>query len=182
MILSKNDYKFYLKEDKRALGVTDSFRELLFNDVWKFQRCLRRLEYLTNCKKNIFLRKIVAIHFRILSRKLGFTIPINVFDSGLSIAHYGTIVVNGNSKIGKNCRVHVCVNIGSMAGESYASPQIGDNCYIGPGAKLFGKIKIGDNTAIGANAVVNKSFPKGNITIGGIPAKIISTKNTEGLL
>jgi len=182
MIQSKNDYLYYLKEDKRALGIKGGFREFLFNDIWRFQRTLRRLEYLTNCKKNVFLRKIVAFYFRYLSKKLGFTIPINVFGSGLSIAHYGTIVVNGNSKIGKNCRIHVCVNIGSLAGEAYASPKIGDNCYIGPGAKLFGDIYIGDNTAIGANAVVNKSFPDGNVTIGGIPAKIISTKNTKGLL
>ena len=182
MITSKQEYQYYLKEDKRALGIRDSFRELLFNDVWRFQRTLRRLEYLTNCKKNIILRKVVALYFRYLSKKLSFTIPINVFGSGLSIAHYGTIVVNGKCKIGKNCRIHVCVNIGSMAGEAYASPKIGDNCYIGPGAKLFEPIKIGDNTAIGANAVVNKSFPEGNVTIGGIPAKIISTKNTKGLL
>jgi serine O-acetyltransferase len=182
MIQSKSDYRFYLEADRKALGVKFTWRELLFNDVWKFQRCLRLLEYLTNCKKNLILRKIIAMRFRYLSKKLGFTIPINVFDSGLSIAHYGTIVVNGNCKIGKNCRIYVCVNIGSEAGKAYAAPEIGDNCYIGPGAKLFGSIKIGDNTAIGANAVVNKSFPEGNITIGGVPAKMISNKNTKGLL
>jgi serine O-acetyltransferase len=167
MIKSKSDYRFYLEEDRKALEVKFTWRELLFNDVWKFQRYLRLLEYLTNCQKNIIFRKIVSMRFRYVSKKLGFTIPINVFDSGLSIAHYGTIVVNGNCKIGKNCRIHVCVNIGSMAGEAYAAPKIGDNCYIGPGAKLFGPINIGNNTAIGANAVVNKSFPEGNITIGG---------------
>ena len=150
--------------------------------MWKFQRVLRHLEYLTNCKKNIFLRKIVSIRYRYLSYKLGFTIPINVFGPGLAIAHYGTIVVNGNAKIGKNCRIHVCVNIGSKAGEAYVAPTIGNNCYIGPGAKLFGTIIIGDNTAIGANAVVNKSFPNGNVTLGGIPAKVVSQKGTEGLL
>lgn len=182
MILSKSDYKDYLKADRKALGQKHTLRELMFDDVWKFQRVLRQLEYFTNCKKNVILRKLVSIRFRYLSTKLGFTIPINVFGPGLSIAHYGTIVVNSKCKIGKNCRIHVCVNIGSMAGEAYAAPKIGDNCYIGPGAKLFGSIVIGDNTAIGANAVVNKSFPNGNVTIGGIPAQVISEKNTEGLL
>ena len=47
---------------------------------------------------------------------------------------------------------------------------------------MFGKIVIGDNVAIGANAVVNKSFPEGNATLGGIPAKVISQKSSEGLL
>jgi serine O-acetyltransferase len=60
-------------------------------------------------------------------------------------------------------------------------PRIGDNCYLGPGAKLFGAIVIGDNTVIGANAVVNKSFPNGNVTLGGVPARIISEKSTAGL-
>lgn len=57
------------------------------------------------------------------------------------------------------------------------TPTIGNNCYIGPGAKIFGKIKIGDNVAIGANAVVNKDFPDG-VTIAGVPAKIVSNKGT----
>ncbi|MNL68290.1 putative lipopolysaccharide biosynthesis O-acetyl transferase WbbJ [compost metagenome] len=61
-------------------------------------------------------------------------------------------------------------------------PVIGDNCYIGPGAKLFGAIRLGDNIAIGANAVVNRGFPDGNCTLGGIPAKVISDKSSEGLL
>ena len=50
--------------------------------------------------------------------------------------------------------------------------------YIGPGAKLYGKITIGNNVAIGANAVVNKSFGS-NITIAGIPAKIISNNGAK---
>jgi len=74
------------------------------------------------------------------------------------------------------------VNIGTAAGQSEAAPTIGDNCYIGPGAKLFGPIEIGSNTAIGANAVVNRSFPDGHLTLGGIPAKQISSRGSEGLL
>jgi serine O-acetyltransferase len=74
------------------------------------------------------------------------------------------------------------VNIGTEAGKSKAAPTVGDNCYIGPGAKIFGEINIGPNTVIGANAVVNKSFPEGNQTIAGIPAKVISQKGSEDLL
>jgi serine O-acetyltransferase len=53
-------------------------------------------------------------------------------------------------------------------------PTIGDNVFIGPGAKLFGEINIGDNVMIGANAVVTKSFEEGCCRIAGIPAKKIS--------
>ncbi len=182
MIKSKDDYKYYLNADRIALCKESTYRDLFFDKVWKFQRLLRQLEYFTNCKKNIILRKLISYRFRSLSIKLGFTIPINVFGPGLSIAHYGTIIVNGNSKIGKNCRLHACVNIGSKAGAAYDAPVLGDNCYIAPGVKIYGKINIGDNTAIGANAVVNKSFPTGNITIGGIPAKEISNKDSSGLI
>ena len=64
-------------------------------------------------------------------------------------------------------------------GENGKAPTIGDNCFIGPGAKLFGDIKIGDNVAIGANAVVNKDFGD-NVTIAGVPAKVVSKKGTNG--
>lgn len=86
----------------------------------------------------------------------------------MSIAHYGSIVVNSTAQIGNNCRIHSCVNIGVQKDGSRA-PIIGDNCYIGPGAKIFGDIVIGNNTTIGANAVVCKSF-EGNGTLVGVPA------------
>lgn len=62
------------------------------------------------------------------------------------------------------------------------APVIGDNCYVGPGAKIFGGIVLGDNIVIGANAVVNASFPNGNCTIAGVPAKIISNKTSESYI
>ena len=102
--------------------------------------------------------------------KLSFSIPINVFAEGLSIAHYGPIIVNTKARIGKNCRIHVGVNIGEGGADALA-PQIGNNCYLGPGAKLFGGIVLGDNVSVGANAVVNKSFPEGNCTLVGVPAR-----------
>jgi len=90
--------------------------------------------------------------------------------------------VNGAARIGSNCRIHTGVNIGTNAGTSSAAPVLGDNCYIGPGAKLFGAITIGDSTVIGANAVVNRDFPEGGVTLGGVPAKVISAKSSDGLL
>ncbi|ALO33660.1 serine acetyltransferase [Colwellia sp. MT41] len=173
MINSKTDLKKYLEQDKQALNIRGGLKDLIFNDIWLFQRILRKTEYYLNCKHRIrfFLFKI---RLNAIATKLGFSIPLNVCGPGLSIAHRGTIVINGKAKIGANCRIHICVNIGASATDSNAAPQLGDNCYIGPGAKLFGGIKIGDNTAIGANAVVNKNFPMGNCVIAGVPAKIIS--------
>jgi serine O-acetyltransferase len=55
-------------------------------------------------------------------------------------------------------------------------PTIGDDCYLGSGAKLFGGIEIGPRTIVGANAVVNRSFPEGNVTIAGAPARVIGDR------
>lgn len=181
MILSKKDYNYYKHCDKLALGISKKKHPSLFaDDIWKFEILMRKTEYYRNCRKGFFGRiiyKILSHKYHRKSIKLGFSIPINIFGPGLSIAHPGTIVVNGNAKVGKNCRLHVCTTIGATNGKN-AAPIIGDNVYIGTGAKIIGDIKIGDNSVIGANAVVNKSFPDGNITIGGVPAKKISERNS----
>ena len=113
-----------------------------------------------------------------LSIKLGFTIPRHVIGPGLSIAHWGSIVVHPGVRVGNNCRIHSAVNIGVFNGKC---PIIDNNVYIAPGAKLFGGITIGNNVTIGANAVVNKDVPS-NVTVGGIPAKIISYNNSSRLI
>lgn len=109
--------------------------------------------------------------------KLGFSIPHNVFGPGLSIAHYGTIVVSSGARIGANCRIHAGVNIGANAGEKDAA-YIGDNVYIGPGAKIIGNVKIGSDSVIGANAAVVSDVACG-ITVGGVPAKKISDNDSS---
>lgn len=119
---------------------------------------------------------IKRYQLRRLQLKLGFTIPINVCGPGLSLAHYGTIVISQEAVIGENCRIHVGVNIGASGGRKGA-PIIGNNVYIGPGAILFGDIVIADNISIGANATVNKSFLKENVVIAGTPATIVKSYN-----
>lgn len=116
-----------------------------------------------------------------MSVRLGFTIPLNVFGPGLCIAHRGTIVINKDTRVGENCRIHACTNIGSGRG-GVSAPQIGNNVYIGPGAKIFGDITIADNIAIGANSVVNKSFYEKGISIAGVPAKKINNKGSNGII
>lgn len=165
------------------------FKSFFVPSIWKFEKKMRILEYYNNCRKDM-LGKIIyqmkKIFFERYSLKLGFSIPINVFGPGLCIAHIGTLVVNENVKIGANARVHVGVNIGNYSQfdkdwKPDNTPIIGDNVYIGPGAKLFGKIKIGNNVAIGANAVVTKDVPD-HVTVAGAPAKIINDRGSEGMI
>lgn len=182
MIKSKGDFHVYCEADRRSLGFAGKSFSVFMNDIYIFQMRMRKLEFALNCGKNPIKRLYRKILFRKSSVKLGFSISPNTFGPGLSIAHRGTIVVNGGARIGANCRIHIDVNVGTEAGKSAAAPTIGDNCYIGPGAKIFGSIEIGSGTVVGANAVVNKTFPEGNQTLGGIPAKVISQKNSDGLL
>jgi len=194
MIQSKQELFEYIKADLIALNKYPlSFREKLEGvfvpKIWKFQIKMRKYEYHLNCdKKNIFnrlLNYIRKLSFEQYGVKLGLTIPPNVFGPGLCIGHYGLLVVHGSAQIGSNCRIQAGANIGNYSKSPEETtgnaPIIGDNVYIGPGAKLFGRIIIGDNVRIGANAVVNRDVSS-NVTVGGIPAKVISdTPSNHGM-
>lgn len=183
MIKSKDDYKKYIQFDRIALGYSPkpNFKQKIKQLIWpdktlEFEMALRKYEFYYNCrKKNIvwLIGYIYArLHYRRISLELNYSIHPNTFDYGLSLPHYGTIVINPNVRIGKFCRIHVGVNIGASGGADKV-PHIGDNVYIGPGAILFGDITIADNISIGANSTVTKSFTQTNITIAGSPAKMI---------
>lgn len=186
MINSYKEYREYLDADERSMGLYGkSYISKNINLIYRYQKALRRHEYMHNCKKKIWQKPIVilaAMRHRQLGLKCGYTIPINVFEKGLSIAHLGTIVVSSGAQVGENCRIHVCTNIGVAAGCSDGAPQIGNNVYIGPGAKLYGRITIANDIAIGANSVVNKDFINPGVSIAGVPAKEINNKGSKGLL
>lgn len=101
---------------------------------------------------------------------------------GLYIGHFGTIVVSGKAIVGTMCNLSQGVTIGvAGSGVRRGVPVIGDRVYIGPGAKIFGAITVGDDAAIGANAVVTKSVRPGT-TVAGVPAREISTAGSTGLI
>ena len=174
MITDRKSYREYYRQDMRAHGMEHvNLYDYLWRDCLRFQLRLRKLEYLYNTKRHNLIRYLrwlvlEVVHHRHATR-LGFTIPKNVFGPGLCIVHYGTIVVSPNAKVGSNCRLHPSTSIGDYNG----APTLGNNVYIGPGAKLFGDIVLGDNVAVGANAVVNSSFGS-NVTLAGIPARVVA--------
>ena len=182
MIQSKQDYQYYIEQDRISNGIRrktifGNIRAILFPAYeWKFIKTLRWLEYCDNVLKHKYfligsiLWVIAKFRFRKISVLLGYSIPINVIGPGLSLPHRGNIIINPNTRIGENCRIHVGVNIGAHKDKA---PTIGNNVYIGPGAIIFGDITIGNNVSIGANATVNKSFTTDNTTIAGTPAQII---------
>lgn len=179
MIKTRRDLFDYLDADQLALGIKSNsylskIRLIITpNYCWKFQVLLRKCEYYKNNRKSLYHLLLFAIYyqrFHQLSAKLGFSIPLNVFGPGLCIVHYGTIVVSSNAKVGANCRIHPSTCIGASGGKPEA-PTIGDNVYIGPGAKIYGGIELANNIAVAANAAVNKSFLKEGILIAGVPAQ-----------
>lgn len=173
MITDKESLAFYLAADRFALGKTRKHPKFFSDEIWKFQILLRKCEYYRNTKKSHSLLSLVARYrLHILSVKLGFDVPMNVIGPGLKINHRGTLVINGNSHIGKWCDIHpgVCVGSNPIVCENgeiiIGVPTIGDFVYLGPGAKLFGKIVVGDCVMVGANAVVNKDVESDRIVFG----------------
>ena len=162
---------------------------ILSDPINYFMTLLRLNELSRNARMLLPLKLLIRILFRRQSVKLGFSIPPNVFGPGLAIVHYGTIVVNSAVRVGCDCRIHVDVNIGGKAmlvasSEEAAilSPQLGDRVYIAPGAKIFGPVIIGDASVIGANAVVNKSFPDSGHVIVGNPAVSVSNRGSGDMI
>ena len=186
MITSKAMYKYYLECD--CVANNFDYRKILFpgfNYTIRFLKILRKCEYYVNCKKSIIYlphKAILKLKLERARLKYGWFIPLNVCGEGLSLPHCGPIIVNCKAKIGKNCRMHVGVNIGTKAGYEDLAPVIGDCVYIGPGAKIFGPITIGDESAIGANSVVDKSFEKGHAIVAGVPATQISNIDKNNLI
>jgi len=181
-IRSFKDCICYITEDMRSRAVNLTLWRLLLDPITRFIILLRVNEYLLNRGVPRSIRAVPYLYYKRLSLRLGFTIPLNVFGRGLAIPHYGTIVVSPLAKVGKYCRIHVGVNIGATGrGKSSKAPVIGDGCYIGPGAKIFGGISIGSRCVIGANSVVGKSFPDG-VTVAGVPARIISHRDSSDVL
>ncbi len=186
MIKSKDDLKFYLSADKFMMGISRKRPSLLRDHIWKFLIALRKHEYYSNNPKRsvmgILLNKIYSLRKYQLGLKLGFDIPGNVLGAGVRINHFGNIVINKSVRIGMWCDIHQGVNIGSNNSVNGGPlvPTLGNNIWIGPGAKIFGDIKISDGVQIAANSVVNKSV-EANCTVAGVPAKIISNTGTESI-
>ncbi|HEX7598936.1 MAG TPA: serine acetyltransferase [Polyangia bacterium] len=94
------------------------------------------------------------------------------FGPGLVLIHSQGVVINGAVHGGRNLHIEHQVTIGAEKGKS---PHLGDNIFIGCGAKIVGPVTIGDGSRVGANAVVLHDVPAGT-TVVGIPAKPVERK------
>jgi serine O-acetyltransferase len=119
------------------------------------------------------IRGLPSILQRMIALFYGLEIAVGQeIDGGLYIAHpYGTVIMP--AKIGKNCSIVHNVTIGLR--NEWDFPVIGDQVFIGAGARVLGGIVIGDGAKIGANAVVIEDVPAG-ATVVGVPARVVSTQ------
>ena len=104
----------------------------------------------------------------------GISIPTGCrVGKGLYIGHFSGIFLNDGLVMGEDCNLSQGVVIGvGGKDQKLGIPTVGDRVYFGPGSKVFGKITIGSDVRIGANAVVLDSVPDGRTAVG-IPAQIV---------
>jgi serine O-acetyltransferase len=180
-------YRYFTKGE-RSSGVTalqGMWRFLQENTLWIvfLYRIGRWIHFGVRSR---WVKIPLKIIYSIVSRPVNFLHDTHIsikaeIGKGFMIGHYGGIWI-GPVIIGENCNIghEVTIGIGGK-GEFRGVPTIGNNVYIGPGAKLFGKISIGDNVAIGANAVVSKSIPENAVVVGN-PARVVSYEGSRDVL
>ena len=132
----------------------------------------------TKCfSKNPITKAINRIKYYKLLNKHGSYIPWNVKFGSMPKLPHGPrgIFISDGAKIGKSCVIFHQVTIGSNTladSRGKGSPVIGDNCYIGCGAKLIGGITVGNNVRIGANCVVTSDVPDNTTVVLNKPRMI----------
>lgn len=179
------EYAYLIYSDLyRITGVitpTLLLKHILTGGAFKYNFWMRTSLY---TKKNRALKysiyPIARLFLRHFTYKLGISIPPETkIGSGFYIGHFGGIVLNSQAIIGKNCNISQGVTIGQAnRGKNKGCPILGDNIYIGPGAKIIGAIIIGNNVAIGANCVVTKNIPNDSVVVG-VPGHIISKNGSR---
>ncbi len=100
---------------------------------------------------------------------------------GVYIAHSEGIVL-GPIRTGPNCNIGHGVTIGSNGpGGRKGAPTLGARVQVGPGAKVFGPVELGDDAVVGANSVVTRSVPPRGVAVG-VPAVVRSTRGSFDLI
>lgn len=186
--MNHKEYRFLVNSDLHRYAGNSSFSSFLRNYILEpgfrysyWMRTCSRVKDIPVLKTFLFPLCWFILHQ--LELRFGISISYKTrIGSGFYIGHFGGIIVNSNAVIGKNCNISHLVTLGiTNRGEKKGVPIICDNVYIGPGAKIIGNIRVGNNAAIGANCVVTKDVPD-NAVVVGVPGKIISFDGSLGYI
>lgn len=186
MISSRQEYLDYIEADQKNYWRLTQKRKFLKtritstpssdqSKIWAYIRTMRKVELFLN--RNSFFSLLWAAFYmhklRVLSRITGFQIRPNSIGKGLTIWHWGHIIID-KAKLGNYCTLHPGIVIGGK-GINDPHPIIGDYVTIYSGVNISGSIEIGDDVIIAPNSVVTKNIPSHSM-VAGIPAKIIKTR------
>lgn len=152
-----------------------------FTPGFKYSTWMRLCGYLRRkpaLRATLFpLAKLALLHARY---KYGIAIPeYTQIGPGLFINRFGGVMVNGDAVIGANFNITHGAMVGQVNRGNKGSPVIGDRVFLAAGCKVLGGITIGDDAAVGANAVVTRDVPAKGVAVG-VPAKVISSEGSAG--
>ena len=103
--------------------------------------------------------------------------PAATIGRGLFIDHGMGVVIGETTVIGDHVTLFQGVTLGGTGKErGKRHPTIGHHVVIGAGAKILGNITVGDDSMIGANAVVIRDVPN-HSTVVGVPGRVTRTKD-----
>ncbi|HET9865509.1 MAG TPA: DapH/DapD/GlmU-related protein [Steroidobacteraceae bacterium] len=165
-----------------ALDSRTFWRHFWFTPGFRYSVALRLSAYARSRRWARYgFRQFMSLMLYRYSVRYGISIsPHTPVGPGLYIGHFGGIHVNQGAAIGANCNLQQDVTLAKAnRGERAGAPVIGDNVFIGAGAKIIGHVHVGDGAAIGANAVVTKDVPPG-MAVAGIPARVVSDQGSAG--
>lgn len=162
----------YVGERNRILWV--KFRMILFTPGCTYIYLFRQASEATFILSKLFWLTLLHIT-KVIT---GIQIPIGTkIDRGMRILHFGTIVINPGTVIGKNFNIAQGILIGNSGGRHAGVPTIGDNVYCGANSLIIGGGHIGNDVLIAPGAFVNFDVPDNSIVIGN-PGKIIQRETS----
>jgi serine O-acetyltransferase len=139
---------------------------MLLNDGSLAQVLFRSMSFCQRHRLTILSAVLYRLNAFLTGATIGRTADLG---PGFVILHSVGVVINTNVRAGRNLVIYHGVTLGAEHG---GVPVLGDDVYIGAGAKIIGGVRIGSNVRIGANAVVTRDLPDGATAIG-IPARVI---------
>ena len=190
MIQSKEDLRFFIREDKKRnlgsykYGIIKYIVSVIYGTdgikAFRLLKALRKLEYAKNVLRNqsLFGKMVYALRqwqYHRLEERYNIAIGTNMVGYGFKLPHIvgGGVIINCTS-MGNYCSA----NVGVVVGNNHRwdeRPVIGDNVTLTMGCKVYGDIRIGNNVIVAPNSVVVKDVPD-NWVVSGIPAKVIKKK------
>lgn len=165
-------------------GTAPFCKHYLFTPGFKYTVLMRTCGYLrTKPAMALGLYPLLKLLLLRARYKYGIAIPeYTVIGPGFFINRFGGIYVNGDVVIGSNVNYTHGAMIGQLnRGPRAGNPTLGDRVLLASGAKVIGRITIGNDSSIGANAVVTKDVPDRGV-VGGVPAKLLSEAGSEGYI